>query len=120
MLASPYLENINFGVGSADIPHILLSLLVSGDSVPAPSLRNLEVIAHGRADDSWLISATVQSVIRERSVGEHAPGAASLQRLAISHHLITGMELWYQQAVGEGGLTIIEEPPTPEEMLERS
>lgn len=115
MLASPYLENVNFLLGTADVPHIILSLLVAGDSVPAPSIRNLEIIANGRSEDNWLLSASVQSVIRERSVGEHAPGAASLQRLVISHHLIAGMELWYQQAVEEGGLMIIDDPPIPEE-----
>jgi hypothetical protein len=83
--------------------------------VPAPSIRNLEIIAHGRGEDGWLITASVQSVVRERSVGEHVPGAAPLQNLVISHHLVVGSELWYQQAVADGGLTIIDEPPIIDE-----
>lgn len=108
------MEHVSFSTRATDLPHILLSLITAAESIPAPAIRDLELIALGRGDDSWLLTASAQSVIRERSIDEHVQGAAALQRLAISQQMISGQEEWFQQAVG--ALTIIEEEPGEEEV----
>ncbi|KAF8309152.1 hypothetical protein DL93DRAFT_2086061 [Clavulina sp. PMI_390] len=115
-MGSPYLESLNLLLDASDLPHVLVSLLSSGDSAPAPSIRSLELISQGRSDDGWLLSATVQSVIRERSVNEHVRNVEALQRLAISRYLVGELEDWYANAVEEGGLMIVEEDVGEPEM----
>lgn len=114
MLSSPYLENVSLVVSTEDLPPLLLALLISGETahpVPAPSIRNLEIVTHGnKSNSNWLPAASVRSLVRERSVNDHMPGVASLKRLVISRHLVEGMEEWYGTAVEDDGLIIIDEP----------